>query len=169
MADVDWHTTYNRCLGVYIAGTVIDRVDKRGKPVYDSNFLTLFNAHHERIDFLLPEFHAGGAWLVKLDTANAKHPFEQKRYEAGAMYPLEGRSMAVLTATSASPALLYRGGEKGAPATQPPVTGIRTPARAATQPEAETTGAPPSVPADAAPAKATQPLTENLAEDSTGG
>ena len=43
--------------------TVIERVDKRGKPVRDNNFLVLFNAHHERIDFLLPEFHAGGGWM----------------------------------------------------------------------------------------------------------
>src|SRR3954468_8493947 len=75
MTDTEWHTTYNRCLGVYMAGTVIERVDKRGKPVRDNNFLTLFNAHHERIDFLLPEFHAAGGWQVVLDTANAKHPF----------------------------------------------------------------------------------------------
>jgi len=120
MTDSEWHTTYNRCLGVYMAGTVIERVDKRGKPVRDNNFLVLFNAHHERIDFLLPEFHAGGGWQVVLDTANAKHPFEQKPYDAGATYPLEGRSMALLIATTPHPALQYRGGEKGASATQPP-------------------------------------------------
>jgi len=121
MTDTEWHTTYNRCLGIYLAGTVIERVDKRGKPVRDDNFLTLFNAHHERIDFLLPEFHAGGLWLVALDTANAKRPFEHKHYEPGAAYPLEGRSMALLIATSSHPALHYKGGEKGAAATQPPV------------------------------------------------
>jgi glycogen operon protein len=120
MTDNEWHTTYNRCLGVYMAGTVIERVDKRGRAVRDNNFLTLFNAHHEKIDFLLPEFHAGGAWQVVLDTANAKHPFEQKRYEAGAAYPLEGRSMALLISTAPYPALHYRGGEKGTSATQPP-------------------------------------------------
>jgi len=121
MTDTEWHTTYNRCIGVYLAGTVIERVDKRGKPVRDDNFLTLFNAHHERIDFLLPEFHAGGVWLVVLDTGNAKRPFEHKHFEAGAAYPLEGRSMALLIATSTHPALHYKGGEKGAAATQPPV------------------------------------------------
>jgi glycogen operon protein len=120
MTDTEWHTTYNRCLGVYMAGTVIERVDKRGRPVRDNNFLTLFNAHHERIDFLLPEFHAGGGWQVVLDTANAKHPFEQRPYEPGAMYPLEGRSMVLLIATAPHPALHYRGGERGASATQPP-------------------------------------------------
>jgi glycogen operon protein len=131
MTDTEWHTTYNRCLGVYLAGTVIERVDKRGKPVRDNNFLVLFNAHHEKIDFLLPEFHAGGGWQVVLDTANAKHPFEQKSYGAGATYPLEGRSTALLISTAPHPAIHYRGGEKGLQATQPPVT-IKRPAPAPT-------------------------------------
>jgi isoamylase len=120
MTDNEWRTTYNRCLGVYMAGTVIDRVDERGKPVSDDNFLTLFNAHHERIEFLLPELHGAGAWQLVLDTANATQPFGQKPYDAGALYPLEGRSMALLISTTPRPALQYRGGEQGASATQPP-------------------------------------------------
>jgi glycogen operon protein len=120
MTDQEWHTPYTRCLGVYMAGTVIERVDRRGRPVSDDNFLTLFNAHHERIDFLLPGFHAGGAWEVSVDTAAARDPFEARTFDAGASFPLEARSMAVLRAISPSPALQYRGGEKGAAATQPP-------------------------------------------------
>jgi glycogen operon protein len=160
MTDSEWHTTYNRCLGVYMAGTVIERVDKRGRAVHDNNFLTLFNAHHAKIDFLLPEFHAGGAWQVVLDTANSKHPFEQKPYEAGAMYPLEGRSLALLISTTAHPALQYRGGEKGAPATQPPARAKRAPRKAAAA-------------ANPAPAPTatnpTEPLPAKLAQDSKGG
>ena len=152
MTDSEWHTTYNRCLGVYMAGTVIERVDKRGRPVRDNNFLTLFNAHHEKIDFLLPEFHEGGAWQVVLDTANAKHPFEQKRYEAGAAYPLEGRSMALLIATAAHPALHYRGGEKGASATQPPAAKrAAEPSASASSPSAAEPSATPSSPRTAEP------------------
>jgi len=186
MTDTEWHTTYNRCLGVYMAGTVIERVDKRGRPVRDNNFLTLFNAHHERIDFLLPEFHAGGGWQVVLDTANAKHPFEQKPYEPGATYPLEGRSMALLISTAPHPALHYRGGEKGASATQPPAAKRGTsPLSAAAQPASPSSpppgaakptetgaakpGTPPSTPASPAPIKPTQPLPDNLGEDSKGG
>jgi isoamylase len=172
MTDHEWHTTYNRCLGVYLAGTVIERVDRRGRPVRDNNILTLFNAHHERIDFLLPEFHAGGAWHVALDTANATHPFEPRPYDAGAKYPLEGRSMAVLIALSPDPALQYRGGEKGASATQPPVLERRS-RTAPFLSSAPSTPSPsndaPAVPASAAPAKPTEPLPEKLGEDSKGG
>jgi glycogen operon protein len=187
MTDTEWHTTYNRCLGVYLAGTVIERVDKRGRPVRDNNFLVLFNAHHERIDFILPEFHEGGGWQAVLDTAHAKHPFEQRPYEAGAMYPLEGRSMALLIATASHAALHYRGGEKGVSATQPPAA-AKTRAPAATAPTAEPqpsspspgatrvaepgtakAGSPSASSSDAASAKPTQPLPDNLGEDSKGG
>jgi isoamylase len=120
MTDNEWRTGYNRCLGVYMAGTVIDRVDERGRPVSDDNFLALFNAHHERIEFLLPELHGTGAWQLLLDTANATQPFEHKLYDAGAMYPLQGRSMALLISTTPQPALRHRAGDKDASATQPP-------------------------------------------------
>jgi isoamylase len=123
MTDNEWRTGYNRCLGVYMAGTVIDRVDERGRPVSDDNFLTLFNAHHECIEFLLPELHGTGAWQLLLDTANATQPFEHKLYDAGAMYPLQGRSMALLISTTPQPALRHRAGDKDASATQPPAAG----------------------------------------------
>jgi hypothetical protein len=147
---------------VYMAGTVIERVDKRGKPVRDNNFLTLFNAHHEKIDFLLPEFHAGGGWQVVLDTAHAKHPFEHRPYEAGANYPLEGRSMALLIATAPHPALHYRGGEKGVSATQPPAAkrdGAAAAGSAATPAAAPTaaTATPAAMPSPAGTATAAAP------------
>ncbi len=182
MTDEDWHTTFNRCLGVYMAGTVIERLDKRGKPVRDNNFLVLFNAHHEEIPFLLPEFHAGGAWQEVLDTANEKHPFEQKHFDAGAQYPLQGRSMVLLIATTAHPALTHRRAS-AAPATQPPKGSRAEPATkgapATTRPggdagasagaggagetESASAGTNPSNP------KPTEPLPEKLGEDAKGG
>ena len=171
MTDAEWHTTYNRCLGVYMAGTVIERVDKRGRPVHDNNFLTLFNAHHEKIDFLLPEFHAGGAWQVVLDTANTKHPFGQKPYDAGASFPLEGRSMALLISTTAHPALQYRGGEKGAEATQPPARARRASRKPNSQPKQQApTQKPVAAPVAAAtPETAKMPTPNSPQEFATSG
>jgi isoamylase len=119
LTDEDWNTFFNRCLGVYMAGTAIERVDRRGRPVKDNNFLVLFNAHHEEIPFLLPGFHAGGAWLLVLDTANENEAFgRQKHFDVSARFPLQGRSMAVLIATTPHPALRTQQG--GTPAAQPP-------------------------------------------------
>src|SRR5262249_34245926 len=144
------------------------------------------------IPFLLPEFHAGGAWLAVLDTANDVHPFEQHHFDAGARLPLQGRSMVALIATTPHPAL--RTQPRTAPAAQPPsLKGTRTTsapsAAAGTEPLAvtneplqeppkervpnaaapPTTEAPPSAPATAAPASPTEPLPEKLGEDAKGG
>jgi glycogen operon protein len=171
MTDAEWSTGFNRCFGVYMAGTVIERVDKRGKAVKDNNFLVLFNAHHEEIPFLLPEFHAGGAWQEVIDTANEQHPFAQKHYEAGAQYPLAGRSMAVLIATTPHPALSLR--HPKIVATQPVATPPAAPAPRPTPPQNPTTTAPaptaPQTPASASPTKPTEPLPEKLGQDSKGG
>jgi glycogen operon protein len=161
LTNEDWNTSFNRCLGVYMAGTAIERVDKRGRPVKDNNFLMLFNAHHEEIPFVLPEFHAGGAWLLVLDTANDAHPFEQRHFDAGARLPLQGRSMAALIATTPHPAL--RTQPRAAPPAQPP-------SLKPTRPVAPTGSADPaSASSAAAPASPTEPLPEKLGQDAKGG
>jgi isoamylase len=139
MTETDWDQGFNRCLGVYLAGTVIERVDRRGRPVKDNNFLVLFNAHHEAIPFTLPAFHAGGAWRAILDTAADERPFEQKHFDAGTQYPLQGRSLVQLIATAPHPALSLRNAPKPAAKDQTP-----------------------------RPAP-TDPLPEKLGEDSKGG
>ena len=68
MTEADWHLPFARCIGAH-AGRL----------------LLLLNAHHERIDFVLP----GEGWQVLLDTrGEAAAP--------GRAYPLEGRSLALL-------------------------------------------------------------------------
>jgi glycogen operon protein len=96
MTDVEWHTPFNRCLGVYLAGAAIECVDRRGRRLIDDNFLVLFNAHHEEIPYVLPGFHDACGWKTLLDTASANAPFEEQVFEPGAAYPLRGRAMAVL-------------------------------------------------------------------------
>ena len=49
MTEEDWEKEFTRCLGVYLAGGAIERIDRRGRPVKDENFLVLLNAHHETI------------------------------------------------------------------------------------------------------------------------
>jgi isoamylase len=100
MTDTEWNQHFARCLGVYLAGAAIERSDKRGRPVTDNNFMLLFNAHHEEIPFVLPQFLSDKAWWTVLDTSAEKYPFEQRRHEAGTQYPLQGRSLALLRETA---------------------------------------------------------------------
>ena len=93
MSDQTWQLSYARCLGMLLAGDAILERDARGRSIHDDDFLVLFNAHHEPIDFVLPPGRDPGGWEVALDTA--RDPAQAERF--GARYPLEGRSLAVLT------------------------------------------------------------------------
>ena len=100
MTEAEWGVPFARCLGLYVAGAAIERRDRRGRLVTDSNFVLLCNAHHETIPFQLPESLAEKIWWTVLDTSAADAPFAQHRIEAGARYGLKGRSLALLRETA---------------------------------------------------------------------
>ncbi len=95
MTESDWNQEFARCLGVYLAGGAIERRGSRGKPIKDSNFLLLFNAHHETIPFKIAENLSAKVWLTVLDTAASGDPFAAKPL-ASDNYPLQGRSLVLL-------------------------------------------------------------------------
>jgi isoamylase len=97
MSQNEWDMPFTRCVGVYLSGAAIQRVDRRGRPVADDNFLVLFNAHHEAIPFVLPELHVGSTWISVLDTAADAMPFESRLFPPKSQYSLQGRAIAVLT------------------------------------------------------------------------
>jgi glycogen operon protein len=97
MTENDWNQEFARCLGVYLAGGAIERRGRRGKPIKDSNFLLLFNAHHETIPFRIAESLSGKAWSTVVDTA-ADDPFGQRPLAADS-YPLQGRSLVLMEET----------------------------------------------------------------------
>ncbi len=106
MSDQEWHQGFARCLGMYLAGDAIDELDAHGAPVIDDNFLLLINAHHEEIPFVLPGFQSNVRWQVAVDTYDITPSPDVRRYYAqGDTFPLQGRSLALLTQpeTAASP------------------------------------------------------------------
>jgi glycogen operon protein len=96
MAEGDWGQEFARCLGVYLAGGTIEHRNSHGDPIEDSDFLLLFNAHHEAIPFRIPPALAGKTWAAVLDTAQDDAPFQVRRLTPGKRYPLQGRSVALL-------------------------------------------------------------------------
>jgi len=97
MTEVEWNQHFARCLGVYLAGDNLKRTDRRGRPIRDDNFLVLFNAHYEKIDFMLPKLRPNSEWWTVLDTSADKAPFDGQHWAAGTQYPLQGRSLALFT------------------------------------------------------------------------
>ncbi len=92
MTDEAWDTGFVKCLGVRLAGDVINEVDSRGQPITGDTLLIVLNAHHEPIPFTLPEV-SQGQWELVLDTAA---PAGEDRFLTGQQpFTLPDRSLAV--------------------------------------------------------------------------
>ncbi len=96
MSDREWAHDFARSLGVYLSGEALGETDARGQPVADQDFLLLFNAHHGEVPFTLPGASGAVRWFALLDTARADGLSSNGTLEAGAAYPLQGRSLALL-------------------------------------------------------------------------
>jgi len=96
MSRQEWAHDFARCLGVYLNGRGITEPDERGQCMTDTDFIMLFNAHHEKIPFRLPQFAPGSRWLVVMDTAHKEGLLHDGVVTAGDEYPLQGRSLALL-------------------------------------------------------------------------
>jgi isoamylase len=99
MADEAWNTGFIRCLGVRLAGDLIDELGEHGQKIAGDTLLILFNAHHEMIPFTLPN-HADVRWELILDTVD---PGKVVLFLPGVkIYQLQGRSIVVLKAPAAA-------------------------------------------------------------------
>ena len=94
MTEEDWNNGENRCFGLSLSGDALDELDSRGNKIIDDTFLILLNAHHEAVPFILPGPRGRRQWQVILDTREgmARLP---RRVNKGAIYHLEGRSLAL--------------------------------------------------------------------------
>jgi glycogen operon protein len=101
MSDAQWNESFARCLGMYLSGQALPDQDQQGRSLTDDDFLVLLNAHHEAIDFNFP-CHPDDVIDVLLDTS-ADPPIVHKRQRVNLPYPLQGRSLALLTRKRAAP------------------------------------------------------------------
>lgn len=97
MSDEEWNHSFARSLGVYLSGDALNDRDARGHSMVDDNFLLLFNAHHEEVRFTIANYDADMEWEVLLDTHYGNGLPDEKLLNAGAVYPLQGRSVALFT------------------------------------------------------------------------
>ena len=79
--DEDWNAGFVKCLGVRLAGDLIDDDDERGEPIVGETLLLLLNGHWEPIPFTLPTTSDGHLWERILDTADPRA--ESQRPEGG--------------------------------------------------------------------------------------
>ena len=88
-----WEDPRAKCFGMLLDG----RAQATGihKPAGDSTLLLIVNAHHDAVEFALPEPPAGRHWLLLLDT-NRPALHEPEDFPLGHTYLVTGRSLLLL-------------------------------------------------------------------------
>ena len=96
MTDDDWNTGFARSLGVFLNGDAIDGPDVRGRRVVDDNFLLLFNAADEDVEFILPKGVTEETWSIALHTHDDNPTDVAEDLPEGSRLTLQARSIVVL-------------------------------------------------------------------------
>ncbi len=102
MTDDEWNQEHARSLGVYLAGGDLGELNRYGVPARDDDFLILFNAHSEPVEYRLPAL-GNGPWHALLDTAVEPLKTSVERFTPDKPYRLEARSLALLTRSAVQP------------------------------------------------------------------
>lgn len=90
----DWQNTHALSMMIYLNGSDIPETDWYGNRMVDNDFILIFNAHYEPIQFTLPEERYGRKWKLIVDTNNPKGP--ELNYEAGFAITAQSRSFLML-------------------------------------------------------------------------
>jgi glycogen operon protein len=109
MSDEGWGNPHVKCLGLRLAGDLMNEVDERGEPIKGDTLMLLLNAHWEEIPFTLPGTSEGQVWETLIDTNDPDMPLRVAR--PGEKYKIFGRSLALLRTSPAQQA-----GEETTPA-----------------------------------------------------
>jgi len=90
LSDEQWGDADMRCFGLVIDGRA--RVSGIRQPASDATILIVFNAHHDVVDFTLPEIPGSDQWQCMIDT-NMPVREELPDFESGDVYQVTGRSV----------------------------------------------------------------------------
>ena len=89
MSEEDWKAGFAKSLGVFLNGDAIASTDMCGDRVTDDSFYFIFNAHHEPLQFTMPEASFGQNWLKLIDTNDP--PRRRDRRKAQQEVPAGGK------------------------------------------------------------------------------
>ncbi|MDO4913836.1 MAG: glycogen debranching protein GlgX, partial [Bifidobacteriaceae bacterium] len=89
-----WQNAHALSMMIYLNGSDIPESDWFGNRMIDNDFLLIFNAHYESLDFTLPNENYGRKWQLIIDTANPKGPV--LNYEAVFDITVDPRSFMLL-------------------------------------------------------------------------
>jgi isoamylase len=96
MSDENWEHGFAKSLGVYLDGKGIKDVDYNSERVVDDTFYIIFNAHHEPLDYVLPEGNGGTSWHKAVDTSDGFIGHDNNPFKSGDAVQVQSRSVMVL-------------------------------------------------------------------------
>ena len=96
MNEEHWQQDFAKSVAVFLNGQGLHAVNSEGNKVIDDNFYIIFNAHHEPLDYKLPEKKYSTDWHVLIDTSKPAFNPTNKVYHAGEVINVEGRSVILL-------------------------------------------------------------------------
>ena len=104
MSEDDWNVGFAKSMGVFLNGRAIPTPNERGERVLDESFYVMFNAHHEPLEFTLPEKRFGERWAVLLDTNQPTDRLAEEELghdlEPGARIQVQAWSLVLLRRTA---------------------------------------------------------------------
>ena len=100
MSEEDWKAGFAKSLGVFLNGEAIASTDMYGDRVTDDSFYLIFNAHHEPLQFTMPEASFGQNWLKVIDTNDPPRRHDRRKTQqevaAGGQIEAGPRSLILL-------------------------------------------------------------------------
>jgi len=95
MSDEEWEAGWVRTIGVRLGGEALNEFDANGDRIIDDTLLLLINAHHDPLEFVMASSRSTYRWERVFDTAHPEPDAEPVLFDSRALYPLEGRSLAL--------------------------------------------------------------------------
>jgi glycogen operon protein len=87
--DTQWGDANARCFGMLLDGRAQASGIKR--PAMDATALLVLNAHHDVVNFAMPDIVGGSVWRCLLDTNNPDDV--NQPFQTGEAYEITGRSL----------------------------------------------------------------------------
>lgn len=99
MEEENWGEGFAKSFGVFLNGEALTAPGPKGERIVDDSFYLMFNAHHERLMFILPVGEYGKQWARILDTREPSFQEDGPSYEAEVEIEVEARSLNIFRRT----------------------------------------------------------------------
>lgn len=96
MTEKQWNDGLAKAIAIFLNGQEIPTPGSRGERIVDDDFLILFNAHYEGIEFTLPKVLQQWEWITLIDTTKPQFAKQGYLYKKGEPLVMTKRTSLVL-------------------------------------------------------------------------